>query len=66
VEAGYYQDPKNLATVMNWIGNKLNFKEMSDWYQLSRQKLALIGGQITICIWLAHCLLSRPFSHESS
>ena len=33
----YWEDVKNKRKFMDWAGNKLNIKDMSDWYRVTHK-----------------------------
>ena len=37
VPVNYFKDKQNVALYLNWLGNKLGFTKMEDWYNISYQ-----------------------------
>ena len=36
VPHGYWEDSKNQRNFMEWLGGKLNFSKMEDWYKINK------------------------------
>lgn len=44
VSRGYWNDSQNQRAFMDWVGQKLKFKEMKDWYKLTQEDVMKNGG----------------------
>ena len=45
VSKGYWNDKQNQIEFMNWLFNKLNMKDMDDWYNVSWKVNKLINSK---------------------
>ncbi len=37
VPNGYWEDMKNQKKFMDWVGKQLNYKDMEDWYKVTKE-----------------------------
>lgn len=51
VPSGFWQQPENRRNYLLWLGYKLRFRRMRDWYRLTYQDLASHHGAGVTSVW---------------
>jgi hypothetical protein len=43
VPHGYWEDPSNQRTYLDWLGKQLGIKDLNDWYKIQMKDVQKIG-----------------------